>query len=133
MKERILVIDDSRSILDFLNIILEKEGYTVHISLCAYDNAVMVAQLQPDLIVLDFHLGRGQNGGQQIQLLKLYPPTASIPILLCTADHSEISAYEYFFQEYRIPVIFKPFHLKELLQAIRRSLYPDLKASFVSQ
>ncbi len=68
-KERILVVDDERNIVELIKYNLEKEGYEV---ICAYDGieAVNIAkQDRPDLIILDIMLP-GQGGLEVTRILQ---------------------------------------------------------------
>ena len=85
-KERILVVDDERNIVELIKYNLEKEGYEV---ICAYDGleAVNVAkQDRPDLIILDVMLP-GQGGLEVTRILRRETKT---PIIMATAKGEEI-------------------------------------------
>ena len=80
-KERILVVDDERNIVELIKYNLEKEGYEV---ICAYDGieAVNIAkQDRPDLIILDIMLP-GQGGLEVTRILRREMRT---PIIMATA------------------------------------------------
>ena len=55
MEKRILVVDDDKSMVKMIKDVLEMEGYRVF---CAFDGqqALIKAQQQPDLILLDINL-----------------------------------------------------------------------------
>ncbi len=62
MAQRILVIDDTQEILDLFRVILEAEGYEVFLSTHGYENVVEIEHLHPDLLILDFLLGKQNEG-----------------------------------------------------------------------
>jgi DNA-binding response OmpR family regulator len=57
--ERILVIDDDRTVLTYLKAVLGKEGYRVFTALDALQGPMMARQSQPDLVVLDLAMPGG--------------------------------------------------------------------------
>ncbi|MGN6484390.1 MAG: response regulator, partial [Thermomicrobiales bacterium] len=81
----ILVINDTQEILDLFKDILEDEGYRVTLSSFTFQDVHDVERLNPDLIVLDFLIGGDALGWQMLQKLRMYRPTAGIPIVVCTA------------------------------------------------
>jgi len=115
-------LTNTQEILDLYRLILEPEGYDVHLSAYTYEDLKDIEQLRPDLIILDFLIGAHQAGWQLLQRLKMYPPTNSLPILLCTAAVQEVREQEEYLREKGIPIVFKPFDLDELLAAIRHLL-----------
>ena len=81
-KERILVVDDERNIVELIKYNLEKEGYEV---ICAYDGieAVNIAkQDRPDLIILDIMLP-GQGGLEVTRILRREMRT---PIIMANTE-----------------------------------------------
>ena len=122
MTQRILVIDDTQEILDLFRVILEAEGYEVFLSTHAYENVVEIEHLHPDLLVLDFLIGKQNEGWQLLQMLKMHAPTASIPLIICTAALREVREQEDYLQKKDIQVVFKPFDIDELVAAVKRGL-----------
>lgn len=116
-KERILVVDDERNIVELIKYNLEKEGYEV---ICAYDGteAVNVAkQDRPDLIILDVMLP-GQGGLEVTRILRREMKT---PIIMATAKGEEIDkilGLELGADDY-VP---KPFSPRELVARVKAVL-----------
>jgi len=81
-----------------------------------------VAQAQPDLIVLDFIIGGEPLGWQLLQALRMYRPTAGIPIVVCTAAVKLVTDQEGYLDDQRIGVVRKPFDLDHRLSEIARAL-----------
>jgi CheY-like chemotaxis protein len=81
---RLLVVDDEPDILEFLQIILEDEGYAVTTS----DKGEYLEQLHngglPDLILLDVLLS-GKDGRDIVKYLKQEPTTKHIPVIMLSA------------------------------------------------
>lgn len=118
----ILVVNDDQSLLDLYRMVLETEGYVVHVSLMAFEEIVEVEKMQPDLIILDAKLGYHYEGLLFLQKLKLYPGTRQIPVMICTAATREMREQEETLQQKGIPLLYKPFELDELLGLIEQLL-----------
>lgn len=118
MAARVLVINDDQAILDLYRLLLEGEGYEVLLSKIAVENVQQIEELAPDCIILDLKLGFGRNGLTLLQQLKMYRPTADIPVILCTAAVKLVREQEDVLRKRGIPVIFKPFDIDELLEAV---------------
>ena len=86
MTMRILVINDTQEILDLFRIMLEEEGYEVVLSGFPFQKISEVEEINPDLIILDVIFNDEKTGWQMLQLLKMRRSTASIPVIVCTAD-----------------------------------------------
>jgi DNA-binding response OmpR family regulator len=86
-KKKILVVDDEPDILEFLQLILEDEGYTV----VTTSKAEYVEKLQngrlPDLILLDVLLS-GKDGRDIVKQLKSQVETKHIPVIMFSAHPS---------------------------------------------
>ena len=119
---RILVVDDTQEILDLFRVILEAEGYEVFLSTHAFENVIEIEHLHPDLLILDFLFGKHNEGWQLLQMLKMHAPTASIPVIICTAALKEVREQEDYLQKKEIQIVFKPFDIDELVSAVKHGL-----------
>jgi CheY-like chemotaxis protein len=122
MTKRILVINDDQAILDLYSLLLKEEGYEAHLSKIAVEDVRQIEELAPDCILLDLKLGFGRNGLTLLQQLKMYRPTAAIPVILCTAAVKMIREQEDILKQKGVPVVYKPFDVDELLEVIRNAL-----------
>ncbi|MDD8017626.1 MAG: response regulator transcription factor [Bacteroidota bacterium] len=88
MKQKILIADDERDIIDFLKYNLEKEGFEV---LSAKNGTEALAQTKknPDLILLDIMMPE-LDGLEVVRTLKKNSATAKIPVIFLTAKSSEV-------------------------------------------
>ncbi len=126
-REKILVVEDERSLSEVLSYNLEKDGYEV---LLAHDGkeALRKAQMAlPDLIILDLMLP-GLSGLDVCKEIKSGQHTSAIPILMLTAKSEEtdqIVGFAVGAEDY----VTKPFSVKVLLQRVRvllkRAKSPD--------
>lgn len=124
MAQRILVIDDTQEILDLLHTILEKHGYEVHEARYIFEDLYDIEQLHPDLIILDFMIGKQNEGWHMLQALKTYQPTASIPVMITSVALSLAIEQQNYFEQRSIPSLPKPFDVDYLLQTVRQMLQP---------
>ena len=81
---KVLVVDDSRTVVHSLRSVLEQDGYYV---MEAYDGmtAIELAKAhQPDIILMDVIMP-GLNGFQATRKIRKDPSTHSIPIIIISA------------------------------------------------
>ena len=117
MNERILLVEDDPVIVDFLEVVLNKEGYKLQV---APDGMAALNLLQTetvDLILLD--LGLPDIDG--IELLKIFRKRMQLPIIIISARNDEIGKVEALdigADDY----VTKPFGARELFARIRTAL-----------
>ncbi len=117
MKERILVIDDDRQLLELIRVALEREEFVV----LTCDNGVEGLKLaykeHPDLVLLDLMLP--QMDGMEIchRLQEL----SDIPIIILSAVTSKTDVVRGLTQGAK-DYVTKPFHIPELVARIRIAL-----------
>src|SRR5437868_5942238 len=81
----ILVVEDDRSILRFIELNLAAEGYEV---LGASDVAgafAVMETVRPDLLILDLNLPL-RSGWEMLSMLQKQPEWAAIPVAILTAS-----------------------------------------------
>ncbi len=113
-RKKILVVDDEQDILDFLQIILEEEGYVV----ITTDKGEYLEKLHngglPDVILLDMLLS-GKDGREIVKYLKNQQETKHIPVVMFSAHPSaEESARRAGADDF----VAKPFEIDLLLDKI---------------
>ena len=118
IQKKILVVDDEPDILEFLQAILEDEGYIVSTT----EKGEYVEKLQdgglPHLILLDVLLS-GKDGRQIAKRLKSQEETKHIPIIMISAHPSaKASARAAGADDF----LSKPFEIDELLAKIAQYL-----------
>lgn len=117
MAEKILVVDDEATIVEFVRINLEKAGFSV-VSAGDGETALALAAAEhPDLIVLDVMLP-GRDGFEVCRELRR---TSSTPIIMLTArdeDIDKILGLELGADDY----LTKPFNPRELVARIKAIL-----------
>jgi CheY-like chemotaxis protein len=124
MPARIAVVDDDDLFRDLMRDLLGPEGHVVvayPAAACAYP--ALKADL-PDLAILDVRVESPDAGWQLLELLRLDPATATLPLLVCTADALFLQAHAAGLRARGCAVLAKPFDLDELLGAVGEALAP---------
>ena len=115
-QKKILVVDDEPDILEFLQVILEEEGYIV----ATTDKGEYVEELHngglPDLILLDVLLS-GKDGRLIAKHLRSQEDTKRIPIIMFSAHPS---AEETARQSGADDFLAKPFDIPALLEKVEK-------------
>lgn len=115
---RILIVEDDRTLLEGLRYSLSREGYKISTAVDGVQALEVARAEKPDLIILDIMLPE-LDGLEVCRILRR--EGMSIPILMLTAKAEEIDrvvGLELGADDY----ITKPFNLRELLARIRASL-----------
>jgi CheY-like chemotaxis protein len=123
-QSHILIINDTQEILSLMQELLEDEGYRVTTWLALLDMDKVKA-LAPDVVVQDLLFeGMQETGWKFLQLMRLDPELARIPLILCTAAVRTINEPEMAEQLDRlgVSVVLKPFLIEDLLRAIAGAL-----------
>ena len=119
-KQKILVIEDERPLVEVLSCNLEREGFE---AISAYDGQEGLRQAQlklPDLIVLDLMLPQ-KPGLEVCRELKQGPRTRDIPIIMVTAkaeESDELVGFATGADDY----VTKPYSVKILIERIKKEL-----------
>jgi len=114
---KVLVVEDDRTLLDVLKYNLTKEGYNVVIATDGAQALEVARNQSPDLIVLDIMLPE-ING---LEVCRILRKDMNVPILMLTAKSEEIDklvGLEIGADDYMT----KPFSMRELLARIRAML-----------
>lgn len=86
MAKRIVIIEDDIDIMELLVHIFENEGYHVSSSNISLE-AGEIAQLLPDVVLLDINLAGSPKNGDEICLdLRQLSFTKSLPVMLLSAE-----------------------------------------------
>jgi two-component system response regulator VicR len=115
--EKILIVDDEKSIVDIIQFNLDKEGYR---TFTAYDGYGALEQFQkesPDLVILDVMMP-GMDGYEVCRRIR---ESSNIPIIMVTARTEEIDTVlglEMGADEY----VTKPFSMRELMARVRTGI-----------
>lgn len=80
----ILLVDDSKTELLYLSTLLRQNGYSVRTAENAEEAMQRLAELAPDLILMDVIMP-GMNGFQLTRKIKHLPEYQNIPVIMCTS------------------------------------------------
>jgi diguanylate cyclase (GGDEF)-like protein len=115
---RVLLVEDDRDLLDFLQHMLESEKYRVLTAMDGEDALAKARTERPDVILLDVLLPK-MHGFEVCQRLRQDPATCLIPIIMVTsltAIKDRLTGFKLGADEY----VSKPFEPIELLARLER-------------
>jgi two-component system response regulator MprA len=113
----VLIVDDEPGIVDFVQLGLGHEGFTVLTAGDAATGLEVIRQGRPDLVILDV----GLPDGDGFDLLRRIRSESDVPVIMLTARgelDDRVRGLELGADDY----IAKPFHLAELLARMRAHL-----------
>ncbi|MDC8012248.1 response regulator [Tahibacter soli] len=128
---RVLIVDDSATIVALLRKLLQQNGYSTLEAHDAEQGLVIATDEQPDLIFLDIVLP-GMNGFAALRQLRRDPRTKGIPVIMISGNEQ---ATEQFYAQ-RIGAddfMKKPFSRAEVFMRIERLLNAEKVPHRVSQ
>lgn len=114
---KILIVDDEESIVEFIKMGLEAEGYTVFYAYDGNTAITMAKQIKPHIVILDVMLP-GINGFQVCTELKKHTDAAVIMLTARGEVDDRITGLNLGADDYMA----KPFSFKELLARINARL-----------
>lgn len=114
---KILIVDDEESIVEFIKMGLEAEGYTVFYAYDGNTAITMAKQIKPHIVILDVMLP-GMNGFQVCTELKKQTDAAVIMLTARGEVDDRITGLNLGADDYMA----KPFSFKELLARINARL-----------
>jgi two-component system phosphate regulon response regulator PhoB len=133
MKPTVLVVEDEEALSTLLQYNLEKEGYNVVTTADGEEASLLVREIEPDLVLLDWMLP-SLSGIELCRRLRSRAETRNLPIVMITARGEEadrIRGLDTGADDY----ITKPFSTTELMARIRavlRRIRPALAEDIVT-
>lgn len=113
-KKKLLLIDDSRDLLEVLKIYFDKKGYIVSIVSNSREIYSAIKTSDPDILLMDVLLS-GSDGRQICKTLRESPDTRHLGIILTSASADNLENYRMFGAD---DYIEKPFELTDLEQKV---------------
>jgi two-component system, OmpR family, response regulator MprA len=117
---KVLVIDDTENIVEFIKLGLKYEGFQVEAATDGPEGLAAAQRVNPDLVILDLMLP-SMDGLEVCRRLRSNPTTRDVPILMLTAKydvHDRITGLDTGADDY----LTKPFSFEELVARIRAVL-----------
>jgi DNA-binding response OmpR family regulator len=81
---RLLIVDDSETIVNFLRMVLESENYEVDSASNGTEGLAKAHQTLPDLIITD-SIMPGMDGFALLHALRADPATEGVPVIMLTS------------------------------------------------
>ena len=120
VKQRILIVDDEKDIVQVLEFALRQAGFDTLAAGDAAQALVRVRETQPDLVILDLMLP-DLPGTEVCRQLKSSARTAALPVIMLTARGEEVDrvvGFELGADDY----ITKPFSVREVVLRVKAIL-----------
>lgn len=120
--ERILIIEDDLHIGDMVARVLTKEGYAVSRSYSGAEALFVIAENEPDLVLLDLMLP-GFSGEELLDKLSAFP-------VIVVSAKADVDSRVELLNSGAVDYITKPFDVRELLARIKIALKNKKTCSF---
>ena len=120
----ILVVDDEKSIVDFIQMGLESEGYIVYTALHGNEAIELANRVNPNIVILDVMLP-GMDGYEVCSIIKRSTKASIIMLTALDEVDDKVKGLDIGADDYMA----KPFSFKELLARINariRNSFPEL-------
>jgi CheY-like chemotaxis protein len=122
-RRRAVIIDDDTALTAFVRELLSDDGFDVVVHPRWHDAHRVVAEHQPDIVLVDLKFGGLELGWQVVDRLTLDPMTRHIPVIVWSAALESLKAHEpVLLAAHGQYIIGKPFDIDVLLQTIERAL-----------
>jgi DNA-binding response OmpR family regulator len=117
---KILLVDDSDTVLLIEQMILKKEPYQLITAKNGMEGVAKALETRPDLILMDVVMPE-MNGFEAVRWLRQHDATRSVPIVMVTTQ-AEAESMEAGYQSGCSDYITKPIDSTELLAKVRNIL-----------
>ena len=114
--QKILLVDDSKTELNYLTDLLVKRGYAVRTAENGEEAMRRLGEEKPDLILMDVVMP-GQNGFQLTRAITRDPRFTGVPVIMCTSKNQETDKVWGMRQGARDYIV-KPVNAEELVAKI---------------
>jgi len=119
-QKKILLVDDSETILMMEQMILQKESYEVVIARDGKEGIKKAVEMKPDLILMDVVMPE-MNGFEAVKRLRQREETKSVPIVMVTTE-AEMESMEAGYVSGCSDYVIKPIDRLELLAKVKNLL-----------
>jgi DNA-binding response OmpR family regulator len=117
-----MVINNSDDILALFQKILATDDCQVFPQFFLNSDLREVRRIRPDLIILDYYVGREGVGWEFLQLLRMEDSTAAVPVLICTTAVQLVQEIAGYLATKRVTMLRKPFESRDLVSAVQSAL-----------
>lgn len=115
--QKIVIVEDERTISDIIKYNVEKEGYKAYVAYDGEEGLRLIEEVDPDLILLDIMMPKMDG----LEVCRRVRKTKNTPIIMLTAKAEELDkvvGLEMGADDY----VTKPFGVRELMARIRANL-----------
>jgi chemosensory pili system protein ChpA (sensor histidine kinase/response regulator) len=120
----IAVVNQDTLFLQLMEELLSEEGYHTYIEKEGDRAYASIKKHQPNLVVLDIRLNDPEAGFKVIDLMRIDPETAHIPLIVCSTATNVIRDNEARLREKQCDILMKPFQIDELLTKVQAIIGP---------
>ena len=117
---KILLVDDSETILQMEQMILEKSSYELIMARDGEEGIAKALETRPDLILMDVVMPK-MNGFEAVRHLREYEQTRTVPIVMVTSK-AEAESMETGYESGCSDYIIKPIDSVELVVKVKSLL-----------
>jgi len=116
IKGRIFLLDDDELIITMLSRALRKEGFETHLQTTSQDVIKKIEEWQPDIVMLDIHLGEDKDG---IDILsEIQAKNIDTQVIMLTGDDTADTAIKAM-KIGAVDYLTKPFNVDEVIMIIK--------------
>ena len=119
-QRKILLVDDSETVLMMERMILQKERYQVAMARDGKEGIAQAMEFRPDLILMDVVMPN-MNGFEAVKWLRQREETRSVPIVMVTTQ-AEMESMEAGYVSGCSDYVIKPIDSHELLAKVKNLL-----------
>jgi DNA-binding response OmpR family regulator len=119
-QRKILLVDDSETVLMMERMILQKESYQVVMARDGKEGIAKAVETKPDLILMDVVMPK-MNGFEAVKWLRQREETKSVPIVMVTTQ-TEMESMEAGYVSGCNDYVIKPIDSLELLTKVKNLL-----------
>lgn len=120
MPKKILLVDDSETILEMERMILQQDRYEVVTARDGQEGVTKALELKPDLILMDVIMPR-LDGFAAVRRLRQHSDTSRVPIVMVTSK-AEAESLETGYESGCSDYIIKPIDRMELVAKVKNLL-----------
>ena len=118
----ILIVDPDAATLAVYDELLRSVGYATLSCQTAIEAQRHIHADRPDLLLEELHLEWYEAGWDLLCLLRQEQATATLPVIVCSADRQRLRARRRQLQAWQCQILEKPFSTEQLLMAVQAAL-----------
>ena len=119
----VLVVNDDGDLLDTYEALLAQMGHEPVTRLTVTSGPETVREVGADALIVDLESpAEGEFGLRVIEEIRSHPETSDLPIILCSGAPEAVQAHTSQLEQWRVPVVLKPFPIEVLERYLREAL-----------